>query len=714
MNYTALKSIAFYVIPALVFMHSSEVCAKKASVTVYTDAMSEWTVDRMLFGRFFEHHGCDVYPGIYEQYIVNPSFEAYYRKGDTSPTPQRDRKPWLVFPTVQETQGIAYPWEPYNSEKAIYEVCPDSFNSDLSQRIIGVAANDLNYVGIKQRLALPDYRTGKYTLRFYAKSPKNGQTIRVILEEPQKEKTFDSQEIKLSGEWTLYTVHLDMGTQRASARHADRHGIYDLIVTFQGEGDVTLDQMTLFPADAVEGVWNPETIENLKRAGVTVIRWPGGNFASGYHWQDGIGPIEKRVTRPNLAWEGLESNHAGTNEFLRFCELAGLTPLICVGFDTCTVQEAANWVEYCNGSVSTPFGKLRAQQGHPQPYNVKLWQVGNEVYGSYQIGHTNAEDYALRYLDYYQAMKKADPNISIMAMGRDPGYHTDDENAWNKTLFRIIGDKMDYLDIHRYVRGIRKEEDLKTWEISHLAEIYISYPSQYDVIINSIRQIAKDMDLQDVRLAVTEWGQYLTLPHKGLPHAFSHANAVFYAGMMNCFIRNSDFVKISCSHDFSVFVSNEIPWNIPVLPRSEIAKLYAEIRADRVLKTEVTCDTFDLNRKITQMIELDGIPYLDVVALAREDKTQIALFIVNRSLNSDYDIVIDLDGMSNEYKVQTLTFSAKADPMAPQSWANPQVSKIDNKDITIGVGAFEIFSPSCSVVRVIINNRLCLDEKVKH
>lgn len=704
MDHVSLKSIGFYVISAIVFMLSSEVCAKNASVTVYTDAMSEWAVDRMLFGRFFEHYGCNVYPGIYEQYIINPSFEAYYRKRDDSPTPRKDVMPWLVFPAIQETQGIAYPWEPYNSEKAMYELCPDSFNSEVSQRIIGTSANAPQYVGVKQRLALPDYRTGKYTLRFYAKSPINSQKIRVSIEDHQKERTLDSTEIKLSGAWTLYTIHLDIGTHRASARQANRHGIYDLIVSFQGKGDVYLDQMTLFPTDAIEGVWNPETIENLKEAGITIIRWPGGNFASGYHWQDGIGTIEKRVTRPNLAWEGLESNHVGTNEILQFCQLAGLTPLICVGFDTCTVQEAANWVEYCNGSVSTPFGKLRAQQGHSQPYNVKLWQVGNEVYGNYQIGHTNAEDYAARYLDYYYAMKKADPDISIMAMGRDPGYHTDDDNAWNKTLFRIIGDKMDYLDIHRYVRGIRKQEDLNTWETGHLAEIYISYSSQYDVIIDSIRQIAKEMNLQDIRLAVTEWGQYLTLSSKGLPHDFSHANAVFYAGMMNCFVRNGDFVKISCSHDFSVFANNQVLWDVPVLPRSQIAKLYAEVRADRMLRTKVICDTFNLNRKITQMMELDGIQYLDVVALAKEDKSQIVLFIVNRSIKTDYTIQVNLEGMPDGLTMEKLLFSANEDPMAAQSWANPQVSRMETHYGVNNEGVFEILSPSCTVMRIIMNN----------
>jgi len=684
----------------------SFVFAKEAFVKVKSGSVSDWKVDRMLFGRFFEHHGCDVYPGIYEQYIVNPSFEKYYRKGKDSPTPRKDVKPRLVFDDIPQTEGLAYPWEPHHSDTAVIALSTEAFNSDVSQRITCKVADSHKSIGIKQKLALPDYRTGQYKVAFHAKSLADGQTLAISIVDYGEKKILDSKEFSLSSEWQLYSDILDIGSYNASIRHADRHGVFYLIVSLKDSGDVFIDQMTLFPTDAVEGKWNSEAIENIKQAGITVIRWPGGNFASGYHWEDGVGPLEKRPTRPNLAWAGQESNHVGTNEFLRFCELTDMTPLICVGFDTCTPEEAANWIQYCNGSIATQYGKLRAEHGHPQPYNVKLWQVGNEVYGWYQIGHTNAKDYATRYLDYYDAMKKADPNISIMSMGRDPGYHTNDDNAWNKTLFSIIGNKMDYIDIHRYVRGVRNQDDLKTWDKKELAEIYLSYPSQYDVIVESIRQIAKDMNLHDVKLAVTEWGQYLTLSTPELPDRFSQANAVFYAGMMNCFIRHSDFVAMSCSHDFSVFGTNRFRWNVPVLPRSYIAKLYAEVDTDRLLQTEVICDTYDLERKITQMITLDDIPYIDVVALGKEGETKVSLFIVNRSVHSDCRIHVDLDGVLRNGKAEVLLFTAKDDPMASQTWANPRVFKTVEETVIVKDGKFEVDSPMCSVVRIIVDNSL--------
>lgn len=687
------------------FAFPSILLAKEARVEVDLDAVSDWRVDRMLFGRFYEHHGCDVYPGIYEQYIVNTSLEKYYHKGEDSPTPLKDVKSWLVFEDIPATEGVAYPWQPYNGGKDVaYALSPDAFNSKVSQQIKRQKAGGGDAVGIKQKLALPDYRTGKYHVELYAKARNPGQKITVQLEDRQNNWGSAGITFELSDQWNSYSGMLKMGDYRTSSRHADRHGIYDLVVCFAGGGEVYLDQMTLFPDDAVEGVWHPETIKHLQEAMITVIRWPGGNFASGYHWQDGVGPVEKRPTRPNWAWAGLESNHVGTDEFLHYCDLVGMTPLICVAFDTCTPQEAANWVEYCNGDKNTKYGRLRARYGHPEPYNVRLWQVGNEVYGSYQMGHTNAEDYASRYLDYYQAMKKVDPDISMMTMGRDPGYHTDDDNAWNKTLFRIIGEKMDYLDIHRYVRGFRRWNELQSWDLTHLAEIYLSYPSQYDVIVNSIRDIAEKRNLHDVKLAVTEWAQYLSLSPPQLPHPFSQANAVFYAGMMNCFLRHGDFVRISCSHDFSVFKTNKEPWNIPVLPRSHIARLYAEVDTDRLVDIEVECDTYDLKRKITQMMTLDDIPYLDVVALTNDEKSTVCLFIVNRSLTADYDVEVRLDGPAGMRRGEALYFTAKDDPMAAQTWTNPRVFQWDRKPVLVRDGRFEVTSPLCSVTRVILKN----------
>jgi len=676
--------------------------AKDAAIRVNTRKMSSWHIDRMLFGRFCEHHGGTIYPGIDEQYIVNTSFEKYYRKGKDSPTPLKDMNPWLVFRDVKATDGVAYPWEPFGDNKSTsFELAPDALNSQTSQRIIKKAQQGL--AGVKQRLALPDYRIGQYKLKMYAKSPDTVKKFDVQLKGYQSEKVFSKVTFELSNQWKSYIAMLDLKRLRSNIKHNDRQGIYELVISFEDKGSVLIDEATLYPADAVEGRWNPETIANLKEAGVTVIRWPGGNFASGYHWMDGVGPIEKRPTRPNLAWGGLENNHVGTDDFLHFCKLADLTPLICIAFGTCSAQEAADWVEYCNGSVDTRYGRLRAQNGHPEPYRVKLWQIGNEVYGSYQIGHTNAEDYATRYLDYFHAMKKVDPTIKMMAMGKDPGYHKDDNNAWNKMLFKIIGNKMDYLDIHRYVRGIRKANELRKWNLIRLSEIYIAFSTQYDKVIDSIRQLTDIYGVPNVKLAVTEWAEYPSLLNPKLPHAFSQANAVFYAGMMNSFIRNGRFVKVSCSHDLSVFTSTKAPWNIPVLPRSRIARMYSEVSADRLLEIEVDCDTFDIPRKIPQMMRLKNIPYLDAVALSTENRNQIVVFIVNRSLTSDYNVNLELIGITAGRNANIALFSALDDPLVPQTWKNRVTYAIKLQKSRLNNGRMNINVPICSVTKIVLN-----------
>ena len=685
----------------LLSFETSYVFAKEATINVNTQKVSTWSVDRSLFGRFFEQHGTVAYPGIYAQYIVNTSFEKYYHKGEDSPTPLRDLYPWLVFENIPVTEGVSEPWEPFNANaENHYSLSSDCMNSEVSQEIVNDSEGSAT--GVKQRLALPDYRCSKYRVRFYAKASQGVKTVEVRLIDHKTKEIFDSKTFNVSQQWSVYDGLLNLKSKRATAKYSDRHGIYELVICFKDTGQVLLDEMTIFPTDAIDGRWNPETVAALKDVKVSVIRWPGGNFASGYHWQDGIGNIDKRPTRPNLAWEGLESNHIGTDEILQFCERVGMTPLLCVGFDTCSPQEAANWVEYCNGDVSTPFGKLRAENGRSEPYNIKLWQIGNEVYGDYQMGHTTAKDYATRYLDYYKAMKKVDSSIEMMAMGKDPGYQEDDDNAWNKTLFKIIGQDMDYIDIHRYVRGIRRKKEQDQWDIHRLAEVYIAFSTQYEAVIDSIRKHAQKDSLK-VKLAVTEWAQYLSTDDPDLPGAFSHANAVFYAGIMNAFVRNGDFVAVSCSHDLSIFVSNRRPWNIPLSPRNSVAKMYADSVGDRVLATEVKCDTFDMERDVPQMQFTTDIPYIDAISTISEDTGEIALFIINRSVRSDYDICVNLEGLSGKHKAEVTTFEAVDDPMVNQLWSRSNVSKLTDSAVIFDNGKLNVNISPSSVVRVVLD-----------
>src|SRR5512133_387605 len=165
---------------------------------------------------------------------------------------------------------------------------------------------------------------------------------------------------------------------------------------------------------------------------VPLLRSPSGNFASTYHWQDGIGPAERRPTRKNEAWTGLEYNPIGTDEYMRLCRLIGAEPQITVNMATGSAQEAAAWVEYCNAGSETPMGRLRASLGHPEPFNVRLWEVGNEIYGAWQAGYIGADENAERFLAFAQAMRAVDPAIELIATGNSfdfvtpgPGYdHT--------------------------------------------------------------------------------------------------------------------------------------------------------------------------------------------------------------------------------------------------------------------------------------------------
>ena len=142
-----------------------------------------------------------------------------------------------------------------------------------------------------------------------------------------------------------------------------------------------------------------------------VIRYPGGNFASGYHWEDGIGSRVDRPQRFDQAWNAQDSNQLGTDEFLEFCAQVSTAPFLVVNDGSGTPEEAARWVAYCNQKTDTKQGSRRIANGHPQPYNVRLWGVGNEVWGQWQIGHTDACTYASRMETFIKTMRAVDPNI---------------------------------------------------------------------------------------------------------------------------------------------------------------------------------------------------------------------------------------------------------------------------------------------------------------
>src|SRR5215211_5642575 len=199
-------------------------------------------------------------------------------------------------------------------------------------------------------------------------------------------------------------------------------------------------------ADGIRG----DVIEALQHLNMTAMRYPGGNFASGYHWQDGVGPLNQRPTVRELAWQSTESNHFGTDEYIKLCRNMNWTPMLTVNLGTGAAEEARNWVEYCNAPAGTRFADLRASHGSVVPHAVKLWCLGNEMDGPWQLGHVPAEQYAIRAQQAAKMMKDVDRGIELVACGSS-GAGMSTYAEWDRQALEYMGDLADYVSLHRYV-----------------------------------------------------------------------------------------------------------------------------------------------------------------------------------------------------------------------------------------------------------------------
>src|SRR5690606_33145404 len=207
-----------------------------------------------------------------------------------------------------------------------------------------------------------------------------------------------------------------------------------------------------------ENGFRKEYLQQIKELQVTAIRWPGGNFVSGYNWMDGIGPKAERPVRLDLSRTRKESNQMGTAEYAIFCNLVGAENFICINAGTGTIEDAANWVEYCNAPAGTYYADLRVKYGHPEPFNGKYWALGNEPDGPWQLGHKNKEDYTKFALEAAKMMRGADKTIQLIAAGSsnyplvttqyDP---KDGWTDWNDYVLDQMAGTIDYISLHRYV-----------------------------------------------------------------------------------------------------------------------------------------------------------------------------------------------------------------------------------------------------------------------
>jgi len=267
------------------------------------------------------------------------------------------------------------------------------------------------------------------------------------------------------------------------------------ITTEAADGNLWIGAVSLTPGDAVDGM-RADLIEAIRALRPPIIRWPGGNFASGYHWRDGVGDRDLRPARFDRAWNVWDTNDFGTREYLRFCELVGCAPYICLNLGEGTPDEAVEWVEFCNGATDTAGGKLRADGGPPEPYGVRYWGLGNELYGDWQLGHLTPTNYGRKAVEFARAVRGVDPDVKLIGVGVEGGGWAD----WNAIVTRIAAPELDYLSVHVY-----QDAPPETDPALNYANVVTS-PARYEHTFATTADIVRrESPDKAIPLAIDEW-----------------------------------------------------------------------------------------------------------------------------------------------------------------------------------------------------------------
>ncbi len=290
-----------------------------------------------------------------------------------------------------------------------------------------------------------------------------------------------------------------------------------------------------------------DVLELIKELNVSVVRYPGGNFVSGYNWLDGIGPAGKRPVRLDYAWRTTETNEFGTDEFMAWSKAAGLAPMMAVNLGTGSIQDAGYLVEYCNHPGGTYYSDLRKQHGAKEPYKVKYWCLGNEMDGGWQTGHMNAEDYSKKAREAAKIMKWADRDIKIIACGSSSDA-MDTFPEWDRTVLENLYQDIDYLSCHQYYFLEDKPEDFYA-SFLRMDNFISSLKATCDYV-KTKRRMPKTM-----MLSFDEWNVWYMNSYKLpdwdraprlLEDIYSLEDAVVFGGVMNTLINNCDRVKVAC------------------------------------------------------------------------------------------------------------------------------------------------------------------------
>lgn len=392
---------------------------------------------------------------------------------------------------------------------------------------------------------------------------------------------------------------------------------------------------------ADEDGFRTDVIDLVKKLNVPIVRYPGGNFVSGYNWEDGVGPLEKRPKRLDLAWGTTEPNTFGTNEFVKWCKKANSDCLMAVNLGTRGVEEARNLVEYCNHKSNTYWSDLRRSHGVEEPHNIKTWCLGNEMDGGWQMGAKTAKEYGRTALEASKVMKWTDPSIETVLCGSS-SRNSSTFGTWEVESLDIAYDSVDYVSLHQYYEN--RADDTP----SFLAKSLELDEFIYSVICACDYVKAKKRSKKTINLSFDEWNVWYhsngvpfekwSVAPPRLEGIYNFEDALVVGSMLITLLRHCDRIKIACLAQLVNVIA-------PIFTKTgggifEQTIFYPFMHLSNygrgvALNPLIDCPKYDCK-------EFTDVPFIESIATLDEENGEMAIFCVNKSLDENAVLKVNL------------------------------------------------------------------------
>lgn len=385
-----------------------------------------------------------------------------------------------------------------------------------------------------------------------------------------------------------------------------------------------------------------DVLEVVRKLGVPIVRYPGGSFASQYNWEDGIGPASERPRTLNLAWNTIETNRFGTDEFLAWCQAAGTEPYLTVNLGTGTIMQAAALLEYCNLPVGTHWSDLRRRDGHPAPYGVRYWGLGNELFGPWEIGHMSGAHYGRKAADVAQAMRRVDRSVYLVACGSsDPALANYLE--WDREALKHCYHEVDAVSLHCYLGDTRAQTGGSD-------EKYVALNLELDRQIRDKLAVCEYVRTRlgarkVLALALDEWNvwDYGTTRSNGehqiapplLEEVYTLADALVVGGMLNTMMRHADRIRIGC-------LAQLVNALAPIMTNAHglyLQSIYYPYRWALEFARGASLDLL-VDAPSYAVAGLGRVPYVDAAATFDPATGRRTLFALNRDLDRAREVEI--------------------------------------------------------------------------